>query len=111
MSDVVGRVLGVEAFVDAWLAQPMFAGFAVTDTDRRHRLRNTAEGLAASLRLAGTGAQEPLWDSLGSINVPVLVVAGERDTKFTEIGRRMAGMIPNATFATIPNAGHAARVR
>jgi 2-succinyl-6-hydroxy-2,4-cyclohexadiene-1-carboxylate synthase len=100
--------IGVEAFVDEWLAQPMFAGFVVTDTDRRHRYRNTAEGLAASLRLAGTGAQEPLWDSLGSIDVPVLVIAGERDTKFTEIGRRMARMILNATFVTIPNAGHAA---
>jgi 2-succinyl-6-hydroxy-2,4-cyclohexadiene-1-carboxylate synthase len=100
--------IGVEAFVDEWLAQPMFAGLAVDDADRCHRLRNTVEGLAASLRLAGTGAQEPLWDVLTGVQIPVLVLAGERDAKFTEIGQRMAGAIPNATFATIPGAGHGA---
>jgi 2-succinyl-6-hydroxy-2,4-cyclohexadiene-1-carboxylate synthase len=105
-----GRVeqIGVEAFVDQWLAQPMFAGLATGDADRRHRLRNTVEGLAASLRLAGTGAQEPLWDALAEVQIPVLVLAGARDAKFTGIGQRMAGAIPNATFKTIPGAGHAA---
>ena len=100
--------VGVEAFVDEWLAQPMFAGLAVDDADRCHRLRNTVEGLAASLRLAGTGAQEPLWEMLAGVQIPVLALAGERDVKFTEIGQRMAEAIPHATFATIPGAGHAA---
>jgi pimeloyl-ACP methyl ester carboxylesterase len=86
----------------------MFAGLAVAEADRRHRLRNTVDGLAASLRLAGTGAQEPLWDVLAGVRIPVLVLAGERDAKFTEIGNRMAGAMPKATFATIPVAGHAA---
>ena len=45
---------------------------------------------------------------LAGVQIPVLVLAGERDAKFTEIGQRMAGAIPNATFATIPDAGHAA---
>ena len=31
------------------------------------RKRNTASGLASSLRLAGTGTQEPLWDRLGGL--------------------------------------------
>jgi 2-succinyl-6-hydroxy-2,4-cyclohexadiene-1-carboxylate synthase len=102
------EAVGVEAFVDEWLAQPMFAGLPVTSDDRRHRLRNTVDGLAASLRLAGTGAQAPLWDVLPTIAIPVLVLAGARDPKFTEIGRRLAGAIPAATFAPIPDAGHAA---
>ena len=100
--------IGVEAFIDEWLAQPMFAGLDVGDSDRRHRVRNSVAGLAASLRLAGTGAQQPVWDLLGSITIPVLVLAGERDAKFTEIGRRMAGAIPNARFEPILGAGHAA---
>jgi pimeloyl-ACP methyl ester carboxylesterase len=100
--------VGVEAFVDEWLAQPMFAGLRVDDEDRRHRVRNSVEGLAASLRLAGTGAQEPVWELLSSIGIPVLVMAGERDAKFTEIGQRLAGAIPNAKFEAIPDAGHAA---
>lgn len=100
--------IGTAAFVDEWLTQPMFAGLDVDVRDRNHRVRNSAAGLAASLRLAGTGAQEPVWDVLGSITMPVLVLAGERDAKFTDIGLRMASAIPNAKFAAIRNAGHAA---
>lgn len=99
--------IGVEAFVDEWLAMPMFAGVPPSDSDRRHRYRNTAAGLAASLRLAGTGAQEPVWDSLPRISVPVLVIAGERDAKFVDIGRRIADTIAGATFEVIHGAGHA----
>jgi 2-succinyl-6-hydroxy-2,4-cyclohexadiene-1-carboxylate synthase len=99
--------IGVEAFIDEWLAMPMFAGVPATADDRRHRCRSTGSGLAASLRLAGTGAQEPLWDALPRISVPVLVLAGERDAKFVDIGRRIADSIPGATFAVIPDAGHA----
>jgi 2-succinyl-6-hydroxy-2,4-cyclohexadiene-1-carboxylate synthase len=39
--------------------------------------------------------------------MPVLVVAGERDEKFTEIGRRMADLIADASFTLIEGAGHA----
>jgi 2-succinyl-6-hydroxy-2,4-cyclohexadiene-1-carboxylate synthase len=100
--------VGVEAFIDEWLAQPMFAGLEVRPDDRAHRLRNSVDGLAASLRLAGTGAQQPVWEMLDAITIPVLVLAGERDSKFTEIGLRMASAISNGTFAAIPGAGHAA---
>ncbi len=99
--------VGVEAFVDEWLAMPMFAGVPSNEEDHRHRCRNTTTGLAASLRLAGTGAQEPIWDALPRISVPVLVLAGERDAKFIEIGRHIAQAIPGATFDVIPDAGHA----
>jgi 2-succinyl-6-hydroxy-2,4-cyclohexadiene-1-carboxylate synthase len=99
---------GVDAFLDRWLAQPMFA--RVPD-DRADRLQNTAAGLATSLRLAGTGAQDNLWGRLGELTMPVLVMAGEHDTKFTEIGHRMVDSIgPNATFEAVPNAGHAAHL-
>jgi 2-succinyl-6-hydroxy-2,4-cyclohexadiene-1-carboxylate synthase len=100
--------IGVAAFVEEWLGQPMFDGLPASEFDRAHRLRNSAEGLAASLRLAGTGAQQPVWDRLSAVTVPALVLAGERDAKFTEIGRRLAAAIPGAEFATIPGAGHAA---
>ena len=74
-------------------------------------MQNTASGLAASLRLAGTGAQDNLWDRLGELTMPVLVMAGEDDAKFTDIGRRMVDSIgENAAFATVPNAGHAAHL-
>jgi 2-succinyl-6-hydroxy-2,4-cyclohexadiene-1-carboxylate synthase len=102
------EAIGVAAFVDEWLTKPMFAGIDWATEDRRQRARNTAAGLAASLRLAGTGAQRSYWDELAAIDIPVLVLAGERDAKFTEIGHRLAESIPHATFRAIPSAGHAA---
>lgn len=101
---------GVDAFLDEWLAMPMFAGLPVDDRDVAHRRRNTATGLAHSLRAYGTGVQPSLWDRLDGIQVPVLVLAGESDVKFAEIGSRLAAALPVATFATVPGAGHAAHV-
>ena len=100
--------VGVAAFVDEWLVMPMFAGHEFSDHDRRHRGRNTASGLASSLRHAGSGAPAPIWDALARIAVPVLVLAGERDEKFTALGHRLASLIPGATFAAIHASGHAA---
>ena len=80
------------------------------DGDIEARLTNTAPGLASSLRLAGTGTQVPLWARLGELAMPVLVVAGEHDAKFTAIGRRMADAIPDASLVLIEGAGHAAHL-
>jgi len=101
---------GVEPFLERWLAQPLFAGLEPTAADRADRLRNTAEGLASSLRMAGTGTQDPLWARLRELTMPVLVLAGDRDTKFVDIGRQLAGGMPRGTFTTVPGAGHAAHL-
>jgi 2-succinyl-6-hydroxy-2,4-cyclohexadiene-1-carboxylate synthase len=71
------------------------------------RRRNTVTGLAASLRRAGTGAQEPLWANLHRLEMPVLVVTGELDAKFDALGDRLArGIGGNATRAVVAGAGH-----
>ena len=100
---------GVEAFVEAWGAQPLFAGQprGIADFARADRLRNTAAGLAAALRGMGTGTMEPLWDRLGALRMPVTLIAGERDAKFRAIAERMASAIPQATLVIAPGAGHA----
>ena len=47
---------GVDAFLDAWLAQPLFAGLPPEAPFEDERRRNTAAGLAAACALAGTGS-------------------------------------------------------
>jgi 2-succinyl-6-hydroxy-2,4-cyclohexadiene-1-carboxylate synthase len=100
---------GLEAFIDAWAAQPLFAGQprGVRDVAQRDRRRSTAEGLAAALRGMGTGVMTPLWDRLGELRMPVWLVAGERDEKFRAIAERMAAAIPQARLTIAPGAGHA----
>lgn len=110
LADDVERI-GTEAFLDAWLCQPMFASLAATADDLAARRANSAEGLAYALRRLGTGAQEPLWDRLGELAMPVLVTAGGLDAKFTVLGLEMVAAIgDNATFAAIPECGHAAHL-
>lgn len=101
------EVDGVGAFLERWLALPLFAGLDDRTQFRAERLANTPEGLASSLRLAGTGTQEPLWDRLGAIAAPTLVVTGALDDKFTALGRRLTDAIgPNASLAVVEGAGH-----
>lgn len=98
---------GLQGFIDDWLAQPLFAGLGPDRDHRAERLTNTAEGLASSLRLAGTGTQQPLWDRLGELTMPVLVLAGVDDPKFSALAGRLARSIgPGATVALVPRAGH-----
>ena len=106
---------GVEAFVDAWLAQPMFAtlralGPEAVERQRQERLGHDAAELAGSLRHLGPGAQPPLFDRLGEVRVPVLLVAGALDAPFVAHARELARRLPDARLCEIPDAGHAVHV-
>jgi 2-succinyl-6-hydroxy-2,4-cyclohexadiene-1-carboxylate synthase len=103
--------IGVAAFIDEWLAQPMFAHLPAASAHRAERLRNNPAGLAASLRLAGTGAQESLWDRLDELSMPVLLIAGSFDAKYVTIARQMSDAIgPNATVVEVAGVGHTAHL-
>jgi 2-succinyl-6-hydroxy-2,4-cyclohexadiene-1-carboxylate synthase len=100
----------VEAFLDRWLSAPMFHGLTVAQADSDERRRNTAAGLASSLRSAGTGTQRPLWDELKTLNVPMLALAGANDPRFIGHAVRLARTMPNAVCTVVPGAGHAAHL-
>jgi 2-succinyl-6-hydroxy-2,4-cyclohexadiene-1-carboxylate synthase len=98
----------VESFLRRWLENPMFAGISPAAGGLTQRLTNTGAGLASSLRLAGTGTQRPRWASLPRLRMPVLIITGERDAKFTALGQRMATSIgPHAVHAVVARTGHA----
>lgn len=97
---------GREAFLDRWTSQPLFSGLDPAAT-RRHRLESIAE-IAGQLRRLGQGVQQPMWDRLGELTMPVVLIAGERDHRYSAIARRMAATIGNrAQLCIVPNAGHA----
>jgi 2-succinyl-6-hydroxy-2,4-cyclohexadiene-1-carboxylate synthase len=98
----------VGEFIDRWVANPMFGDVPGAANGLDERRRNTAGGLASSLRRAGTGTQDPLWNRLDELDVPVLMVTGARDAKFCDLGRRMVdGIGANASMAVIADADHA----
>ena len=104
---VEGRTMSEIA--DRWGAQPLFARQApeVAAATRADRLTNDPANLAAALRGLGTGTMAPLWDRLGELEMPVTVMAGERDAKFVALAERLARELPNAELQIVPDAGHA----
>lgn len=103
--------VGAETFLGEWLANPLFGGFDPGAADRDDRLRNTPEGLAASLRMAGTGEQGSLWPRLRELNMPVLALAGEHDAKFAAIAEQIATAVPSGRWQLVPGAHHAAHLQ
>ena len=102
---------GIPAFVAEWERQPVFASQAslpvpVATRIRAMRLANTPSGLAASLRGAGQGAMEPLFDGLPAVGVPTLVITGVLDDRGRPRAERVATGIPRSRLALVERAGH-----
>ncbi|MEA2324424.1 MAG: 2-succinyl-6-hydroxy-2,4-cyclohexadiene-carboxylate synthase [Solirubrobacteraceae bacterium] len=98
----------IEEFAERWMLQPLFAGTpaAAARHWRDDLLRNDPVALAAVLRGVGAGAMAPLWDRLGELRMPTTIIAGERDGRYTAIGRRLAAAIPSGRLLVVPGAGH-----
>jgi 2-succinyl-6-hydroxy-2,4-cyclohexadiene-1-carboxylate synthase len=99
---------GVDAFLERWLAQPLFATLPGerSGIDER-RAGNTVASLTSQLRVLGQGAQPSNWERLGALRMPVLLIVGGLDTKYVDIAHRMAAVIPDARVEVIAGAGHA----
>jgi 2-succinyl-6-hydroxy-2,4-cyclohexadiene-1-carboxylate synthase len=108
LADGIER-MDLETFVDRWARTPVLADqpSAVAAAARVDRLRNTPAGLAAALRALGTGALPPVWERLGELRMPVLMIVGGRDERFQALAVRMAGAIEHAEVAIVAGAGHA----
>ncbi len=103
---------GVEAFVDAWMALPLFAtqarlGPEALAAARAERLRNRAHGLANSLRGMGAGAQPPLHDRIDRVDLPTLWLAGAEDEKFRRLSTQLAASMRRGRVEIVPDVGHA----
>ena len=92
-----------------WATTPVLAGQSphVLAAAHADRLRSTPAGLAAALRGLGTGALDPVWERLGDLAMPVTLLVGERDERFTAIGERMAASMRRARLERAAGAGHA----
>ncbi len=106
MADTLERSGDVEGFLDRWLSGPMFSRLGGA-ADVAQRRRNTAAGLASSLRLCGTGTQNPLWGALEAVSVPTLALAGTDDNRFAAHALRLARDMPRCVATLVPGGGHA----
>lgn len=98
----------VEDFIVRWRRTALFAEDPawVQEVVAEDTRRLTPQLLAATLRAYSAGLLEPLWGRLGSLEMPVAVLAGERDTRYRELGQRLAGELARGSYALVRGAGH-----
>ncbi|MGH2906129.1 MAG: alpha/beta fold hydrolase [Solirubrobacterales bacterium] len=102
----------IEEFVELWEKVPALSGQSseVIERQRPDRLSHDPQALAAALRGIGQAAYEPMWERLRVVEVPVLLITGERDAVYTAHADRMAGTLPDAIHVSIAHAGHAVHI-
>lgn len=103
---------GVEAFISRWEQLALFTGLrelsaADTVALRERRTSHDAHGLAGALRALGQGVQPDLWPALATLRLPVLLLSGARDAKYTRLARRMARDLPLGWHVAVAGAWHA----
>ncbi|WP_442853540.1 2-succinyl-6-hydroxy-2,4-cyclohexadiene-1-carboxylate synthase [Bacillus sp. FJAT-27231] len=106
---------GMEAFIDYWQEISLFATQRTLpsvqrEAIRQQRLQNSVKGLSSSLKGMGTGSQPSWWEALPRLSMPVLLITGTEDKKFTKIAAEMAQLLPSAVWKEINRAGHAIHV-
>jgi 2-succinyl-6-hydroxy-2,4-cyclohexadiene-1-carboxylate synthase len=111
------RERGIEWFSSFWEKQPIFQSQARMSEDKREwlrkqRLANDAENLAYALEQWSSGRQENLYPWLSKIEIPILLLAGERDEKYRAINHEIKRHAVQADTVeiTVNAAGHAAHI-
>lgn len=96
-------------FIQQWYSQPLFRSFVQHPNYQKaiaRRLGNDPDKLAKSLRFIGLGAQPSLWNRLGEIQVPLLLIVGELDAKFVKLNQLMAQNCFQARLQIVARTGH-----
>ncbi len=112
--DALARSLerdGVARFVDAWESIPLFDSQRALPPERlapqrAWRTQHTAKGLAWSLRALGLGQMPSYRAALARSTVPIALVTGARDDKFTAIAREMLRMRSGVAHTVVEGVGH-----
>lgn len=100
---------GVEKFIEHWFNTPLFSELKQLENFDQlieKRKLNNPIGLANTLKSFSTGLMNSYWDKLKFLNLPVLLITGEKDKKYTTQNFNMNKLIPNSNHKIIPNANH-----
>lgn len=101
----------VEKFVDYWINLPLFSSQRSLPKEKLNdirlaKLNNNPTGLSNSLIGCSTGKMQPLYNRLQFFNFPVLLISGEKDTKYCEINSEMNNLFPLSEHVIVKGAGH-----
>lgn len=105
------REKGLATFVAEWEELPLFAtqrGLSpeVLAEQRDRRLTHDAEGLARSLEVLGLAAMPDYGPVLTSLEIPITIMAGSLDAKFSRIAKVLARGNTGIEVALVNGVGH-----
>lgn len=98
---------GVGAFLERWLAQPLFATVPADAPGLEERKGLSAPYLAHCLRVLGAGTMEPMWDRLAELTMPVALVTGKTDAKYEKLALAMLERMRGEVVHVRLDGGHA----
>jgi 2-succinyl-6-hydroxy-2,4-cyclohexadiene-1-carboxylate synthase len=93
-------------FLTEWNAQPVLGETMPRDAGASAAMAQHRREIARGFVDWSLGAQQPLWDRLCDITIPILWVAGEKDARFLELAQRAVAALPQARLAVAPDTGH-----
>jgi 2-succinyl-6-hydroxy-2,4-cyclohexadiene-1-carboxylate synthase len=101
---------GLTVFVQNWYQAELFQSLDSNPARKaqliEQRRTGSARDLAAVLRTFSVGRQPNYRPKLSGIKLPVLLIAGEYDRKYTEINAEISALSPQAESVMIQAAGH-----
>ncbi|HRK74481.1 MAG TPA: alpha/beta fold hydrolase, partial [Rhodothermales bacterium] len=105
------RAFALREHLYKWYHTPLWASLHTRPNTLEAIISDKQKGMPAgwaqSLRTIGTGMQPSLWPVLDHLTLPVCLVTGGDDPKFTALNREMAQHIHFGQHHILPNVGHA----
>ncbi|MDR8391112.1 2-succinyl-6-hydroxy-2,4-cyclohexadiene-1-carboxylate synthase [Aliifodinibius sp. S!AR15-10] len=100
-----------EEFLSSWHKLPIFKNGTDHSEELVEHYKTIQQNqrpcaIANSLRGFGTAQMPPVKEKLQQLNMPVLLLAGEADTKYRDILDEMDQLIPKSKHHIIKDAGH-----
>ena len=100
----------INEFLEFWYNQPVISSLDKS-TPKFHdmlqkRMKNDPQKLKVSLEQTGLGQQPSLWEKLAQIKSDILLIVGQKDSKFQTIAQAMKAGCYNMNLEIIADAGH-----
>ncbi len=110
-AEVAAQILesDLEAFLRAWYQAPLWGSLSAHPNFEQliaQRKQNDPQQLVAALKALGTGSQPSYWPQLEALTLPVLLLAGEFDSRYIHIMDTMRRQLPHAYFQVVAQCGH-----
>ena len=97
------RNAGVEAFLQKWYSQPLFASLDYSSILKR-RATLSVETIEEQLTRYSSGVMPPLWDEMRNCSLPITFLIGELDRAYLEKRSRLEEI---GSVERVPGVGHA----